>query len=133
MKLAFELEVPDGAVDQSAEAELVRSVKEQTVLKLYSEGRVTTGEAAQMLAWTRIAFLDLLRRTGVGFHVELDEEDFEMLRQWCQDRSIAISQRARQLLRRRDGFTKKCGEADSCRGNRPNSRSHENIASCSLG
>ena len=47
MKLAFELELPDGAVDQSAEAELVRSVKEQTALKLYSEQRVTTGEAAE--------------------------------------------------------------------------------------
>jgi hypothetical protein len=48
MKLAFELDVPDGAVDKSAEAELVRSVKEQTVLKLYSEQRITTGEAAEM-------------------------------------------------------------------------------------
>ena len=44
MKLAFELELPDGAVDQSAEAELVRSVKEQAALKLYSEQRVTTGD-----------------------------------------------------------------------------------------
>lgn len=85
MKLTFELEVPDGAVDQGAEAELVRSVKEQTVLKLYSEGRITTGEAAEMLALTRIGFLDLLRRSGVGFHVELDDEDFELLRRWRQD------------------------------------------------
>ncbi len=81
MKLAFELEVPDGAVDKTAEAELVRSVKEQTVLKLYSEQRVTTGEAAEMLGLTRIEFLDLLHRTGVGFLVELDDEDFGMLRQ----------------------------------------------------
>ncbi len=80
MKVAFELDVPDGAVDQGAEAELVRSVKEQAVLKLYSDRRVTTGEAAEMLGLTRIAFLDLLRRTGVGFNVELEDEDFEMLR-----------------------------------------------------
>jgi predicted HTH domain antitoxin len=85
MKLAFELEVPVGAVDQSAEAEFVRSVKEQTVLRLYSDKRVTTGEAAEMLALTRIQFLDLLRRTGVGFQVELDDEDFKMLRAWRQD------------------------------------------------
>ncbi|SPF54653.1 hypothetical protein SBA4_6550004 [Candidatus Sulfopaludibacter sp. SbA4] len=85
MKLAFELELPDGAVDQGAGAELVRSVKEQTVLKLYSDGRVTTGEAAEMLGLTRIEFLDLLRRTGVGFHVDLDDEDFAMLRRWRQD------------------------------------------------
>jgi predicted HTH domain antitoxin len=80
MKLAFEIELPDGAVDKSAEAELVRSVKEQTVLKRYSEQRVTTGEAAEMLGLTRIEFLDLLGRSGVGFLVELDEEDFAQLR-----------------------------------------------------
>ena len=85
MKLAFELELPDGAVDQSAEAELVRSVKEQAALKLYSEQRVTTGEAAEMLGLTRIAFLDLLRRNGVGFQVELDDEDFQMVRHWRED------------------------------------------------
>jgi len=85
MKLAFELELPDGAVDQSAEAELVRVVKEQTALKLYSEQRVTTGEAAEMLGLTRIEFLDLLRRSGVGFQVELDDKDFEMLRRWRED------------------------------------------------
>ena len=85
MKLAFELELPDGAVDQTAEAELVRSVKEQTALKLYSEQRVTTGEAAEMLGLTRIEFLDLLRRSGVGFQVELDDEDFQMLRRWRED------------------------------------------------
>ena len=82
MKLAFELELPDGAVDQSAGAELVRSVKQQTALKLYSEQRVTTGEAAEMLGLTRVEFLDLLRQSGVGFQVELDDEDFQMLRRW---------------------------------------------------
>jgi predicted HTH domain antitoxin len=85
MKLAFELELPDGAVDQSAEAELMRSVKEQTALKLYSEQRVTTGEAAEMLGLTRIEFLDLLRKSGIGFQVELDDEDFQMLRRWRED------------------------------------------------
>lgn len=80
MKLAFELEVPDGAVDGRAEAELLRSIKEQAALKLYADGRVTTGEAADMVGLTRIRFLDLLRRTGVGFRVELDEEDFTQLR-----------------------------------------------------
>jgi predicted HTH domain antitoxin len=81
MKLAFELDIPEGAVDKSAEAELVRSVREQTVLKLYSEQRITTGEAAEMLGLTRIEFLDLLGRTGVGFQVDLDDEDFTTLRQ----------------------------------------------------
>jgi len=85
MKLEIELDVPDGAVDECAEAELIRSIKEQTALKLYSEDRVTTGEAAGMLGLTRIQFLDLLRRTGVGFRVELDDEDFAQIRRWRQD------------------------------------------------
>lgn len=82
MKLAFELELPDGAIDKGTGAELVQSVKEQTALKLYAEQRITTGEAAEMVGLTRIQFLDLLRRSGVGFRVELDEEDFLMLREW---------------------------------------------------
>ena len=81
MKLAFELDVPDGALAPGAQAELVRSVKQQAILKLYAEDRITTGEAAVALGLTRIQFLDLLRSTGVKFHVELDEEDFAGLRQ----------------------------------------------------
>jgi predicted HTH domain antitoxin len=91
MKLAFEFEVPDGAVDKSTEAELVRSVKEQAVLKLYSEQRITTGEAAEMLGLTRIEFLDMLRRTGIGFQVELDDEDFAQLRSWRKDHAPKTS------------------------------------------
>jgi predicted HTH domain antitoxin len=87
MKLEIELEVPDGAVDKDAEAELIRSVKEQTALKLYSNERVTTGEAAEMLSLTRIQFLDLLRRTGRGFQVELDDEDFAQIRCWREDQT----------------------------------------------
>jgi len=85
MKLEIEIELPDGAVDKSAEAELIRSVKEQAALKLYADGRVTTGEAAEMLGLTRIQFLDLLRRTGLGFRVELDDEDFAQIRRWRED------------------------------------------------
>ena len=85
MKLAFELEVPDGAVDKNLEAELLRAVKEQTVLKLYAEQRITTGEASEILGLTRIQLLDLLRQRGIPFLVELDEEDFRMVRQWRKD------------------------------------------------
>ena len=92
MKLEIELEVPDGAFDKSAEAEFIRSIKEQTALKLYADGRVTTGEAATMLGLTRIQFLDLLGRTGVGFRVELDEEDFEQIRDWRADRARQTGQ-----------------------------------------
>jgi hypothetical protein len=59
---------------------MVRSAKQQTVLKLYADDLVTTGEAAAMLGLTRIQFLDVLHNTGVGFRVELDEQDFQVLR-----------------------------------------------------
>jgi predicted HTH domain antitoxin len=85
MKLEIELEIPDGAMDKCAEAELIRSVKEQAALKLYSDERVTTGEASEMLGLTRIQFLDLLRRTGLGFPVELDDEDFAQIGRWRED------------------------------------------------
>jgi predicted HTH domain antitoxin len=63
-----------------------QSIKEQAVLKLYSADRITTGEAAEMLGLARIQFLDLLRASGVGFRVELDEQDFRQIRQQREDR-----------------------------------------------
>ena len=80
MKLAIELEIPDGAVDSRSQAELVRSIKERAALQLYADGRVTAGEAAEILGLTRIQLLDVLRRSGVGFQVELDDEDFAQFR-----------------------------------------------------
>jgi predicted HTH domain antitoxin len=85
MKLAIELNLPDGAVDKKDEAELVRSVKQQAVLKLYAEQRISAGEAAEMLDCTRIDFLDLLRTSGVGFLVDLDEGDFDQIRAFRQN------------------------------------------------
>jgi predicted HTH domain antitoxin len=80
--LAIELDIPDNALTKDAQTELVQSVKEQTALRLLAEHRVTTGEASRMLGITRVQLLDLLNRSGVGFQVELDEDDFAMLRQW---------------------------------------------------
>jgi predicted HTH domain antitoxin len=80
VKLAIELDIPDGAIDSRSQADLIRSLKERAALQLYADGRVTVGEAAGILGLTRIQLLDLLRRSGVGFRVELDDEDFAQLR-----------------------------------------------------
>ncbi|MCU1235089.1 MAG: hypothetical protein JWP63_3056 [Candidatus Solibacter sp.] len=72
MKLEFELELPDNAV---------------IALKLYSEERLTTGEAAEMLGLTLIQFLDLLGRSNVGFSVELDDEDLAQIRRWREEQT----------------------------------------------
>ena len=62
------------------EAELLRLVKEEIVLKLYATDRISTGEAAEMLGCTRLDFLKLLTTSGVGFRVDLDPQDFEQIR-----------------------------------------------------
>ena len=87
MTLAIELDIPDDALSKDAQSELVKSVKEQAVLRLLAEHRVTTGEASLMLGITRLQTLDLLGRSGVGFQVELDEDDFAMIRQWRLDQT----------------------------------------------
>lgn len=45
-----------------------------------------------MLGLTRIQFLDLLRTSGVGFRVELDDEDFRQIRQLREDHAPKSAQ-----------------------------------------
>jgi hypothetical protein len=80
VKLAIELDVPDGAIDRPAQEELIRSVKEQAVLKFYAGDLISGAQAAQILGITRLQFLDLVRTSGVGIRVDLDEDDFQTLR-----------------------------------------------------
>jgi predicted HTH domain antitoxin len=80
VKLDLELELPEGLLDENARAELVRHVREQAVIKLITDGRVTTREGAKLLAMIHVEFLDLLKRTGVRFQVDLDNEDLMMMR-----------------------------------------------------
>ncbi|MDQ1468672.1 MAG: hypothetical protein QOJ99_152 [Bryobacterales bacterium] len=86
MKLAFELDVPDSTLNGESQAELFNSVKQQAVLNLYGEQRTTSGEAARMLELTLIQLMDFLTLSGIGFQVDLDEDDFQMLRQWRTER-----------------------------------------------
>lgn len=87
MKLAFELDLPEGAIDTSTQAEFVRSVKQQAVLRLYAEERISSGEAAELLGLAKIQFLELLRSSGVGFQANLEEQDFLQIRRWREDTS----------------------------------------------
>jgi len=84
MRLAFEIEVPDGAVDKSTEAELMRSIKELTVRKLYAEQRITAREAAEMLGMSQIQLLDPhgLDWRGIFPAERDDDEDFAILQRW---------------------------------------------------
>ena len=80
VKLDLDLELPDGLLDDNGRAELVRHVREQAVVKLLIDGRVTTREGAKLLEMIHVEFLDLLKKAGVPFQVDLDNEDLMMMR-----------------------------------------------------
>ena len=84
MKLEIDIDLPREVIDQIPPADLGRLRQTEIVLRLYSEQKLAAAEAARLLGLTRIRFLDLLRERGVGFLVELDDEDFlqvDVLRQ----------------------------------------------------
>jgi len=84
MRVVFEIEVPDGAVDKSTEGELIRAVKELTVLKLYTEHRITARDVAEMLGMSQIQLLDPLGGNGVELPAELkgDDQVLAILDRW---------------------------------------------------
>lgn len=85
-RLAFELELPDDAVDARLAAEVVRSAKERVVLRLYIADRLRAAESAKVLGLSRLAFLDLLATSGVGLTGDMDELDVAAIRQWRRER-----------------------------------------------
>jgi predicted HTH domain antitoxin len=82
MRLEIELDVPENAVDKALQAELTKEAKETAVLRLFANGKISSGRSARMLDIGRIQFLDLLRQRDIPFTVELDDEDFRMLDNW---------------------------------------------------
>jgi len=73
-KIHLELELPEGLVDRQLEAELLRRFKEETAVRLFQEGKVSSGYAAHLIGIPRVEFLELLRRRGIP-HVEYSAED----------------------------------------------------------
>ena len=60
-----------GAPSQATEA-----IKEFTILKVYQEGRISGGKAAELLGLTRRGFLALLARRGIAYF-RLDPQEWE--------------------------------------------------------
>jgi predicted HTH domain antitoxin len=79
VKLEIDVDLPREILDQIPSAELGRLCETEIVLRLYSERKLAAAEAARLLSLTRIRFLDLLRERGVGFLVDLDDEDSRQL------------------------------------------------------
>ncbi len=74
-KIHVELELPEGLVDKELEAELVRGFKEEAAVRLFQEGKVSSGYAARLMGIPRVEFLQVLRRRGVAY-VEYTADDY---------------------------------------------------------
>jgi hypothetical protein len=81
MKLEIDVDLPRGVLDQIPADELGKLCGTEIVLRLYSERKLAPAQAAKLLGLSRIRFLDLLRARGVGFLVDLEEEDFRQIRE----------------------------------------------------
>lgn len=81
VKLEIEVDLPREVLAQIPARELGKLCGTEIVLRLYGERKLAPAEAAKLLGLPRIQFLDLLRERGVGFQVELDDEDFRQIRE----------------------------------------------------
>jgi predicted HTH domain antitoxin len=79
MKLEIDVDLPREILDQIPATDLGELCRTEVVLRLYVEDKLAPVEAAQLLGLSRIQFLDLLRERGVGFLVELEDEDYRQL------------------------------------------------------
>lgn len=71
-----------------SQADVQRHVAEWLVLSLFTEGRISSGKAARLLAVSRIEFLDLLRQHGIAY---VDMTDEELAEEFAAVRSMPIN------------------------------------------
>ena len=75
----YEVRLPESLSQYGfSKKEIQRHFIEWLVFSLFTEGRVSSGKAAQLLSISRVEFLDLLRKRGIAYvnytPEELDEE-----------------------------------------------------------
>ncbi len=74
-KLHFEWDLPEDVFDDRfREDQLLMQVKEDAVVRLFQEGRLSTAYGAALLELTRREFFDLLDRRNVPYLALSDEE-----------------------------------------------------------
>jgi predicted HTH domain antitoxin len=64
-----------------------RHIAEWLVLSLFTDGRISSGKAACLLAMPRIGFLALLRRRGIAY---VDMSDSELAEEFAAVQSMEI-------------------------------------------
>lgn len=71
----LEIEYPDDLLSSIDEPHLQTLAREALYAKLYEQGLISSGRAAQLLSMTRWDFLDLLGRYGVSYFDEAIDQD----------------------------------------------------------
>src|SRR5207302_1971865 len=76
--LHFDWEVPEAVLQEPFRTDLIDTIKRETVVQLYAQGKIGSGYGAKMLGITRWDFLELLgeRKIPVTYYGpgDLDEE-----------------------------------------------------------
>lgn len=76
-ELVFRWPIPD-TVDKELEEEIVHLTKEEVVLRLFKEGKISSGFGAELLGIAKRDFLAFLHKKGIPFFnyskEELDKE-----------------------------------------------------------
>ena len=67
---SIEIAYPDELLQELDEQQLTRLASEAFYVRLYAEGKISSGHAGAMLGLTRSAFLDLLGHYGVSYFDE---------------------------------------------------------------
>lgn len=73
--LVLKWPIPE-TVDKELEMEIVNLTKEEVVLRLFKEGKISSGYGAELLGFSLAGFQDLLKAKGIPF-TQYTEEDWE--------------------------------------------------------
>ncbi len=89
MKLEIDLDVPEGIIDETFE----KVVREDAILRLFSERKIPAGHATRLLGLTRMQFMDFIQSRNIPY-VDYTVEDWEF------DSKALEEYRRRRELRR---------------------------------
>ena len=73
-QVRVQFELPENLVPKVSDAELSERMKQDLVLRLFREGTVSSGAAAEALGVTRRGFMALVAERGLPYF-DLDEAD----------------------------------------------------------
>ena len=91
--LRLEWELPESALEEPFRTELVQAVKREVAVRLFADGKISSGYGAGMLGISRWDFIDLLRQRQIPLLAypegELEDEVAALDRLLQQDKPSA--------------------------------------------